>query len=501
MTTETKIRAALKTNRQEHLLQFYEELSEDRKTTFLDQLRTIDFDQVNHLFEAAQESLNGQGTKLDNKMKPVPADKFEAEESTRSDLLASYRKTGLEEISKGHVAVLLMAGGQGTRLGVSYPKGMYSVGLPSGKTLFQIQAERIRKLISLAKQQTGVSGKITWYIMTSGPTNATTEQFLRKNDYFGLNSKDVVLFQQGLLPCFDFEGKIFLEEKDSVALAPDGNGGIYRALKESGVLDDMKSRGVKHVHAHSVDNILVKVADPVFIGYCVKKQADCGAKVVKKSGPNEAVGVVCQVDGKFQVVEYSEITESTANLKAKDGSLMFNSGNICNHFFSTNFLIKIADTFESQLKLHVAKKKIPHISSSGDKIKPTTPNGIKIEKFVFDVFEFTNNFVTWEVPRYSEFSALKNADTADNSAVDCPSTSRRDLLRLHKRYIEEAGGTVNCEEVEISPLLSYAGENLEIRVKGKVFDEKTVIFSDEELLILNNNNNFDETVYSNGKSH
>ncbi|KAG5876435.1 hypothetical protein JTB14_008428 [Gonioctena quinquepunctata] len=487
----SELRKVLGECQQSHLLQFWDDLGEEEKEQFLQQLNTIKFDEVSRLFENAQASLTEEVTKLDSKMKPIPSDKFESEEGVNSDLLEDYRKEGLEEISNSHVAVLLMAGGQGTRLGVSYPKGMYSVGLPSGKTLFQIQAERIRRVISLAEQQTGKTGKICWYIMTSGPTNETTKNFLRENDYFGLKEEDVKLFQQGLLPCFDFDGKIFLEDKNSVALAPDGNGGIYRALRDNGILKDMKDRGVEYVHVHSVDNILVKVADPVFIGYCVKKQADCGAKVVKKASPSEAVGVVCQVDGSFQVVEYSEITEQTANLRDEEGNLVFSAGNICNHFFSTKFLEEIADRHELQLKLHVAKKKIPHVDADGTKIKPTSSNGIKIEKFVFDVFQFTDNFVTWEVPRASEFSALKNADSA---GVDCPRTSRRDLLDLHKSYIENAGGKVSCDAVEISPLLSYAGENIEVRVKGKVFDEKTVILSDEEELLMNNNNYSKESI-------
>ncbi|CAG9813263.1 unnamed protein product [Phaedon cochleariae] len=483
MCSLTKIEKLLEGCEQSHLLKFYNDLGDVEREQLLKQLGTIRFEEINKLYKDAQASLKGEVTKLDSKMKPIPADKFESEESLNSDVIDEYRRIGLEAISNNQVAVVLMAGGQGTRLGVNYPKGMFSVGLPSGKTLFQVQAERIQKLTKLAKQQTSKSGKICWYIMTSGPTHITTVNYLKKNDYFGLNEDDVKLFQQGLLPCFDFEGKILLDEKHSVALAPDGNGGIYRALRDNGILADMKKRGIKYVHVHSVDNILVKVADPVFIGYCVSKKAHCGAKVVRKSGPSEAVGVVCQVDGSFQVVEYSEITDKTANLRDVKGNLVFSAGNICNHFFSTEFLDQIAEEYETQLKLHVAKKKIPYVNDKGEKIIPITPNGIKIEKFVFDVFQFTDNFVTWEVPRSSEFSALKNADSA---GVDCASTSRRDLLRLHKSYIIDAGGRVDCDEVEISPLLSYAGEGLE-KVKERVFNSKTVILSDEEELLMNNN--------------
>lgn len=359
-----------------------------------------------------------------------------------------------------------MAGGQGTRLGFAHPKGMYDIGLPSHKSLFRVQGERIRKLQERAKKLTGKDGHITWYIMTSEHTMPPTRAYFEENDFFGLRDEDIMMFEQGSMPCFDFDGNILLDEKHRISKAPDGNGGLYRALRDSGILADMARRGVLYLHAHSVDNILIKVADPIFIGYCVKQNADCAAKVVEKSHPNEAVGVVCMVDGKYQVVEYSEITQKTAEMRNADGRLTFSAGNICNHYFSTAFLHKIGSTYEKELKLHVAKKKIPFVDNSGKRIQPEKLNGIKIEKFVFDVFEFAENFVTVEVPRDEEFSALKNADSVGK---DCATTSRNDIYRLHKKYIETAGGTVDGTEVEISPLLSYAGEGLEEIVKGQSF--------------------------------
>lgn len=199
--------------------------------------------------------------------------------------------------------------------------------------------------------------------------------------------------------------------------------------------------------------------------------------MVKKKSPTEAVGVVCKVDGRFKVVEYSEITETIANLCDSEGNLVFRAGNICNHFFTTNFLHKISEKHEQELKLHVARKKIPFVNKRGEKIQPISPNGIKIEKFIFDVFQFSENFVTWEVPRHSDFSPLKNCESVSK---DCPSTVRKDLLNLHKCYIETAGGKVLCDEVEISPLVSYGGENLVDKVQGKTFDKRTVLISDEE---------------------
>ena len=472
------LKSKLTSSGQSHLFKYYDELEEHDKQVLLKDLDKIDVEEMNHLFEQAISSMKAEVEKLDDRMKPIPTSKLASEKTCSEDQLSAYYECGLKEISDGHVGVLLMAGGQGTRLGVTYPKGMYSVGLLSGKSLFQIQAERIRRVQDLAKALTNKKGYITWYIMTSGPTINPTKTFLKENNYFGVEPENVVIFQQGLLPCFDFDGKIFLEEKNKIALAPDGNGGIYKALDKCGILDDMKKRGILYVHAHSVDNILVKVADPIFLGYCVSRNADCGAKVVCKSSPSEAVGVVCLVDEFFQVVEYSEITDKTSNLKDQDGNLIFNAGNICNHFFSRQFLTEVAEKHESKLKLHVAKKKIPHINDVGEKIKPSIPNGIKVEKFIFDVFQFSKNFVTWEIPREVEFSALKNSDEAGK---DCPSSARNDLFRLHKQYVEKAGAVFHGTDIEISPLLSYGGEDLEPILKDKVMYSPVHLKSDEEL--------------------
>lgn len=459
------LREKLRGYGQEHLLQFWNELTNEERQLLLQDINELNLEEIQSFFKRATASDINTG-KLDDRLEPIPESKFMSVTRTSEDKLEIYRREGLRHISDGKVGVLLMAGGQGTRLGFSYPKGMFNVGLPSGKTLYQIQAERIRRLQQLAYETTGKHGRITWYIMTSEHTMEPTMEFFIRHRFFGLRKADIVMFEQGSMPCFTFDGKIILDAKHRISRAPDGNGGLYRALRDQGILDSIRSRGIEYLHAHSVDNILIKVADPVFIGYCASQNADCAAKVVEKAHPNEAVGVVCIVDGKYQVVEYSEVTSKTAEMRNSDGRLTFNAGNICNHFFSASFLYKIGQEYEGQLKLHVAQKKIPYVNDKGERVSPNNPNGIKIEKFVFDVFEFAEKFVAVEVARDVEFSALKNADSA---AKDCPSTARKDIFKLHKKYIEQAGGTVIGDEVEISPLLSYEGENIETIVGGKVY--------------------------------
>lgn len=477
MTAIDTLRKHLEKYGQEHLIKFWDDIDDDQRKQLKQEIDELNFSELQAFFERVTKQENENAEKLDDKLQPIEESLFLSIKRTSADLIKQYEAEGLKQIAESAVGVLLMAGGQGTRLGFSNPKGMYNVGLPSRKTLFQIQAERIRTLQRLAYQQTGRNGRITWYIMTSEHTMEPTKAFFEQHHYFGLDANDVIMFEQGSLPCFGFDGKILLDQKYVISTAPDGNGGIYRALKSQGILNDMERRGVKYLHAHSVDNILIKVADPVFIGYCVQQNADCAAKVVEKSQPNEAVGVICVVDGKYQVVEYSELSTKTSELRNIDGRLTFNAGNICNHFFSTEFLNKIGNKFEKSLKLHVAKKKIPFIDNAGKRCTPDKPNGIKIEKFVFDVFEFAEKFVVLAVERDDEFSPLKNADSAGK---ECATTARNDIYRYHKKLIEAVGGQVNGDICEISPLLSYDGEGLEPIVSGKTFTAPIYLKSDDE---------------------
>lgn len=452
---------------QEQLVKYWPELNENEREQLAREIGQLDLVEINEIFRRGMDSAKVI-EKLEEELKPIPQTHYECVPNMSRSKIEGYETIGFSEITENKVGVLLLAGGQATRLGFGHPKGMYDVGLPSHKTLFQIQAERIVRLQRMAAKKIGKEGKITWYIMTSEHTMGPTADFFKKHNYFGLEEENIVFFEQGRLPCFDFDGKILLDEKYHLATAPDGNGGLYRALKSQEILDDIARRGIQHLHAHSVDNILIKVADPVFIGYCKVKNADCAAKVVQKSSPSEAVGVVCKVGGSYKVVEYSELTTEASERRNPDGRLTFSAGNICNHYFSAEFLQKICG-YESKLKLHIAKKKIPYVDDNGVRQKPSEPNGVKMEKFIFDVFEFAENFICLEVARDVEFSALKNNDAAEK---DCPSTAREDLFRLHRQYIKAAGGILeNNVNVEISPILSYGGEDLEEFVKDVVFTE------------------------------
>jgi UDP-N-acetylglucosamine/UDP-N-acetylgalactosamine diphosphorylase len=282
------------------------------------------------------------------------------------------------------------------------------------------------------------------------------------------------------------EGKVLLDTPSRIAVAPDGNGGVYAATRaplspnnSNSVLTDLEKRGVLYVHAYCVDNCLVRVADPVFLGYGIQKQADCAAKVVPKSSPSESVGVVARRGNKYGVVEYSEISKEQAERRDPEtGELSFRAGNIANHFYTTSFLKRVED-FEDELAFHIARKKIPHTDlETGKVVKPTKPNGMKLEMFVFDVFPFTQRFAVLEVERREEFSPLKNAP---GTGSDDPDTSRHDLLAQHQRFLENADATVKPGvTIELSPLVTYDGEGLE-SVKGKTFTKSGAVTSVEEL--------------------
>lgn len=446
---------------QEQVFAFYDDLSSADKATLYQQLAAIDPDYINTITDKALNPPKPESEDTTPKLDPLPESATSSIIDSNEDDIKKWYSSGLQFIAQNQVAVVLMAGGQGTRLGSSAPKGCYDIGLPSQKSLFQLQAERIWKVERLAEREHSKEEVIVpWYIMTSGPTRKPTEDFFEKNSYFGLNRNNVVFFEQGTLPCISNDGKILLESKSKVAVAPDGNGGLYQALIGSGVVQDMEKRGIKHIHAYCVDNCLVKVADPTFIGFSASKDVDIATKVVRKRDAKESVGLILQKNGKPDVVEYSEIDQATSEAKdSKDSSLLkFRAANIVNHYYSYRFLESIPE-WAHKLPHHVARKKIPYVDTEkGETIKPEKPNGIKLEQFVFDCFPLLSmdKFACMEVKREDEFSPLKNAR---GTGEDDPDTSKRDISQQGTRWIQAAGGVVTSEAedvgVEVSPKISY----------------------------------------------
>jgi len=458
MTEENQVVSRYEAANQSHVFDHLDSLSEEDKGTFLKQLDGINVENLSSLLGAALADAENEDDEDDV---ITPFSKDVGRTVDKEDSIVAYEK-GISAIGRGEVAALVLAGGQGTRLGFSGPKGMYDIGLPSGHTLFQLLCERLKKLKELASCES-----LPFYIMTSPINHEETTAFFKDNDYFGLPEKDVLFFQQGMLPCMTNDGNIILESAGRVALAPDGNGGIYPSLKNSGMIDDMATRGTKYIHVFSIDNALTKIADPVFIGHCVSKGADCGNKVVWKTGPHEKVGVLAEKAGKPCIVEYSEITSEMAERSDTNGRLVFGAGNICNHFYTLEFLQEKVIPNLGNL-YHIARKNIPYYdAASKSTIKPESNNGIKLESFIFDIFPLSEQMGVLDCERDQEFAPVKNAP---GSASDSPDTARAYLSKQAQKWVTEVGGKLTGDLdslCEILPMTSYGGEGLEELVGGK----------------------------------
>lgn len=371
------------------------------------------------------------------------------------------RKRGEEALRAGKVAALIVAGGQGTRLGFDKPKGMYPVGPVSGRTLFQFFAD----MIAARSEQYGVT--IPWYVMVSEPTDAPTREYFEAEDYFGLPRESVIIFRQGTMPAVDAEtGKVLLAEPGRIAISPDGHGGTIKALAKSGALEDAEKRGVEVLSYFQVDNPLADVCDPVLIGHHLLAGSELTTQVVRKRYPKERVGNVVSVDGAVQIIEYSDLPDEAAEATGDDGQLKLWAGNIAVHVIDVAFARRMNDS--AALPFHRASKKVSHVDGSGKEVNPESPNATKFEKFIFDLLPRAKNaFVVETLPEIG-FAPVKNADGAE---TDTPALAKQAISDLHRSWIEAAGGRVaDGATVEINPRVAVD----EAAAKGRFGAETTV---------------------------
>ena len=390
---------------QEHLLRYYSELTPDEQSSLLRQIEAIDFSVVNEVKNADSPAPRGE-------FKPLGAVTID-DISKNSD---SYRKTGIGAIQAGKAAAVLLAGGQGTRLGFDKPKGMFNIGVDRDLFIFECLINNLMKVVDEA------GCWVPLYIMTSEKNNEDTVSFFEEKNYFGYNRDYVKFFIQSMAPSTDFNGKIYMESKSRISSSPNGNGGWFSSLVRAGLLEDIREKGVEWINIFAVDNVLQQIADPLFIGAVISTGSQSGSKVVSKAGPEEKVGVLCLEDGMPSIVEYYEMTDEMLNLRNEDGSLAYNYGVILNYLFSVEKLVEIMDR---NLPLHVVKKKIPYMDENGNSISPAEPNGYKFETLVLDMVHMQDSCLPYEVERSREFAPVKNATGVDS--VD----TARDLLRLN----------------------------------------------------------------------
>ena len=444
--TYEEAKTLLKKNGQEHVLAHWKKLSAASRKALLAQIATVDFKSVKRCREVL-----ASGDAEAKKGKPVAPKVAELKGASLKKAIVA----GEKELAAGHVGVLLVAGGQGSRLGFDGPKGAYSIGPVTGSSLFNFHA---RKVLALSFRY---SVNIPFYIMTSEANYEATVEPFEDNDYFGLNPDDVVFFKQGMWPGMTADGKIILDRPDHIFMSPDGHGGVISALKTSGCFADMRKRGVKTVFFFQVDNPLVEVADPAFIGYHAINKSEYSLKLCAKRDPNEGLGMVVKRDGHFEIIEYTEMTDEMNNRRTKTGDLYFKYGSPAIHVFDREFLEREA---ASAMPLHLAHKKIPYVDEKGEIVKPSEPNGYKFEKFIFDSLCDAKSVACMAFDRREEFSPVKNAEGKDS-----PASCRADLQAKWRRMLSDAGVTVpEGLLLEIDPV--YALDSLDIKSTGLLLE-------------------------------
>ncbi len=402
----------LKKYNQEHILKYVDMVDEKKKNDLINQIEKINFEELNKLYEIS----NRDNTKAIKGIiiEHIPfVDKYKLEKERKETLT----KIGEDIIKNNKYAVVTMAGGQGTRLGHDGPKGTFKLDvLPKPKYLFEILAE------NLLRENKKYGVVIPWYIMTSTENNEKTVSFFEEHNYFGYPKEDIKFFKQGNLPLLSEDGKLLIDENYNIKIASDGNGSIYKSMKNEGILSDMKKRGIEWIFIGAVDNAILNMCDPILLGLTIDEKNEVASKSVVKANPHEKVGVFCKKDSRPAVIEYTELPDQLAEETDEEGELLYGESHIMCNLYSLKALEKIA---EQNLPYHSAHKKANYLDENGKLVKSEVPNGYKYEAFIFDGFNYFDNMTILRGRREEDFAPIKNKE-----GVDSPETA----IKLYNEY-------------------------------------------------------------------
>jgi len=438
----------LKKNRQEKLIKYLNSLKDEEKNKIIENLEKLDIENYFKIINKNKEQTLIRFNKIERPF-VFEQGKFDTKK---------YKEIGEKALSKGEVAFFIVAGGQGSRLGFEHPKGLFPISPILQKSLFQIHTE---KVAAFGKYY-GFSPEL--FIMTSSTNHEETVSFFNEygKDWYDLNK--IHFFKQRDLPSLDINNDLILSDRLTIFTAPDGHGGSLLALKNSGMIDLMKEKGIKYLSYFQVDNPLINISDPVFLGLHILENSEVSSKVLPKRSADEKVGVACLIDGKPAIIEYSDLPQDLAEKKDSDNRLLFNFGSIAIHIFSVDFIDRIT-TEKLQLPYHIAKKKIPYYDYEKNAIiKPEKPNGIKLEQFVFDAIPMAKNAIFYETIREEEFAPLKNKEGEDSIQ-----TCKEGMSNLFKKWLKNSGIEFDKENkaiVEISPLFAVNEEQFISKIKN-----------------------------------
>ena len=437
----------LKKNNQEHLLLYYDKLDDEKKEALLDQILSINYNLAKELYEAAKRPVDFKDVTVEP-IEYIDKSKMTVDETKK------FEEIGAEAIKANKYAVVTMAGGQGTRLGHTGPKGTFDMGLDSHKSIFELLCDTLKR----ARDEFKVV--VPWYIMTSRENNNETVAFFEKNNYFGYPREAIKFFIQGQLPMIGLDGKILLDENGLVKEAADGHGGTLKAMGKNKIMEQMREDGIEWIFVCGVDNVLVKLVDPLLLGMSIDAKVLGSVKTIEKTDPKERVGVFCRKNKKVGVIEYTEISEEMANMRDDYGSLVYGDANAIFHLYNIKGLEKVSDV---RLPYHTAVKKAKYIDSEGKLVIPEKPNAYKFELFIFDSYEMLDDVVVLRVKREEEFAPIKNAEGADS-----PETARKlytdywnrmEYLSKYEKWCKDA----NIDQSLRDELFAIKGKEEEIK--------------------------------------
>ncbi|MCI8370938.1 MAG: UDPGP type 1 family protein [Lachnospiraceae bacterium] len=376
-----------------HILKYYHELTQEQQNALLTEIEETDF---SVLKLAEKQSIPKRGM-----ISPIPAMPLSEIEKQRQ----RFEAAGIKALQEGKAAAVLLAGGMGTRLGSDKPKGMYNIGITKELYIFE------RMIANLMETVRTAGTKLHLFIMTSDKNHTQTTEFFAEKQYFGYDRNYIHFFKQEMAPASDYNGLALMEEKWKIATSPNGNGGWFKSMAGSGMLDIIKMHGIEYLNVFAVDNVLQRIADPVFLGAVIEQNYACGSKVIRKVSPEEKVGVMCLENNHPSIVEYYELTEEMRYEKTTDGDLAYNFGVILNYLFRVD---QLESLLRNTLPYHVAEKKIPYIDQNGNSVVPKETNGYKYELFILDMISMLDTCLPFEVVREKEFAPIKNKTGVDS---------------------------------------------------------------------------------------
>jgi UDP-N-acetylglucosamine/UDP-N-acetylgalactosamine diphosphorylase len=460
--TKPELESKLAPHNQQHLLRFWDEISDSGRQQLAAQIERIDFDLIDSLYRGDVDQPDW--AELARRAEPPPAVRLSDRGAPDAPTPLGFtpnqaRQRGAEALQSGEVGVLLTAGGQGSRLGFDKPKSLYPIGPISHASLVQIHIEKVR---ATAKRY---GRPVPLYLMTSPVTHDDTVEFLNANNRFGLAEDDLIVFCQGTMPAVDAKtGQLLLEAKDSLFLSPDGHGGTVAALEKSGAIEHMRRRGIKHLSYLQVDNPLAPICDPELVGCHLLADSELTSLAVAKTSPHDKLGNFVMIDGRLNVIEYSDFPDDVAERQDAAGGLAFWAGSVAIHIFDVAFLQRSLQLKDS-LPFHVAHKKAEYIDEAGKLVEPKEPNALKFERFIFDLLPHAKRPIVIEYAEEESFAPLKNAPGAPK---DTPEYVQRFMLAQHRRWLEAAGATVGPGvSVEVSPLAALDAQDLMKRFNGE----------------------------------